>query len=394
MAAPQRTALAAPTSSALDDSGARLDRFYSAPAARILAASRKQLGPERAIEIVGHDPRLVEMLKKLEKVAVYDEPVLVSGESGVGKESLAQALHLLGPRRAQPFVSVNCPQFQEGNLTVSELFGHRKGSFTGATTDRKGCFETADGGLVFLDEIGDLSVAAQVMLLRAIAIGEFRPLGAETVRKANVRIVSATNRPLNELVVTQQFRNDLLFRLRYFMLEPPPLRDRGSDWRLLLDYCLDRLGRRYGMDKGFSDASLARLEQYHWPGNVRELIGITTTGYALSEGQVIEPHDFADRLDQDRAERGRSTGDDVDSLMRQLQTQSGDFWKMVHEPFLDRDLSRREVRRLVARGLREARGSYRRLLQVWKIPAAHYQKFMDFLRHHRLKPEGFGDEEP
>jgi transcriptional regulator with GAF, ATPase, and Fis domain len=391
MAAPHRTALAPPSSS-LDDSGAR-ERYFSAPAARILAASREQLGPERTIEIVGHAPRLVEMLKKLEKVALYDEPVLVSGESGVGKESLAQAVHLLGPRSSRPFVSVNCPQFQEGNLTVSELFGHRKGSFTGATADRKGCFETADGGLVFLDEIGDLSVNAQVMLLRAIAVGEFRPLGSETVRKANVRIVSATNRPLNELVVTQQFRNDLLFRLRYFMLEPPPLRDRGDDWRLLLDYCLERLRRRYGIDKSFSEASLALLEQYQWPGNVRELIGIVTSAYALSDAERIEPRDFADRLEQESEGRRRSAGDDVDALMRRLQTQSGDFWKMVHEPFLDRDLSRREVRRLVARGLRDARGSYRRLLSVWKIPAGHYQKFMDFLRHHRLKPEGFTDDD-
>ena len=390
MVTPERPTLAR----TLDDTDSRLERYYSAPARRIRQASIKQLGAERAIEIVGHAPRLVEMLKKLEKVAIYDEPVLVAGESGVGKESLAQSLHLLGPRNARPFVSVNCPQFQEGNLTVSELFGHRKGSFTGATTDRKGCFETADGGLVFLDEIGDLSVPAQVMLLRAIAIGEFRPLGAESVRKANVRIVSATNRPLNELVVTQQFRNDLLFRLRYFMLEPPPLRQRGDDWRLLIDFCLERLRRRYGVEKSFSEASLTRLEQYEWPGNVRELIGITTTGYALSEGQVIEPHDFADRLEQERPERRRATGDEADDLMRRLQTQSGDFWKMVHEPFLDRDLSRRDVRRLVARGLREARGSYRRLLEVWKIPAAHYQKFMDFLRHHRLKPEGFRDEEP
>ena len=354
MVTPTRSALASQPPLSLDDSGVRSDRYFSPPALRIREVSLGRLGAERAIEIVGHAPRLVEMLKKLEKVALYDEPVLISGESGVGKESLAQSLHLLGPRHTRPFVSVNCPQFQEGNMTVSELFGHRKGSFTGATADRKGCFETAEGGLVFLDEIGDLPVNAQVMLLRAIAVGEFRPLGAESVRKADVRIVSATNRQLNELVITQQFRNDLLFRLRYFSIEPPPLRDRGDDWRLLLDYCLERLRRRYGIGKSFSDASLALLEQYRWPGNVRELIGLTTTGYALSEAEQIEPRDFADRLERESEERRRSTGDDVDALMRRLQTQSGDFWKMVHEPFLDRDLSRRDVRRLVARGLRRS----------------------------------------
>ena len=199
------------------------DRYLSEPAQELWSASRAALGTDKSFEIVGHSAKLVEMLGKLLKVARYDEPVLIYGESGVGKESLAQSIHLMSGRRARPFVSVNCPQFQEGNLTVSELFGHRKGSFTGAVGDRKGCFETADGGVVFLDEIGDLPMNAQVMLLRTIATGEFRPLGSEQLRKANVRIVSATNRSLNELVMSEQFRNDLLFRLRYFMLEPPPL---------------------------------------------------------------------------------------------------------------------------------------------------------------------------
>ena len=366
-------------------------RFFCEPALRLREASARRWGEERAIEIVGHSPRLVEILRKLEKVALYDDPVLVHGESGTGKESLAQALHLLGPRRDRPFVSVNCPQYQEGNLTVSELFGHRKGSFTGAVSDRKGCFETAQGGVVFLDEIGDLSMSAQVMLLRALANGEFQPLGSDVVRKADVRVVSATNRSLNQLVFEQHFRNDLLFRLRYFLVEPPALRDRGDDWRLLLDFCLERLHRRYGVAKRFSDEALCLFESYPWPGNVRELIGIVTTGYALSDGDVVQPRDFADRIERSA---GVAAEADLDQLARRLQSQSGDFWVMVHQPFLDRDLSRREVRRLVARGLRDARGSYRRLLELWRLPAAQYKRFMGFLRHHRLQPEGFRDEEP
>lgn len=367
----------------------RESRYFCDAAQRIRAASAIAFGGARTIEIVGKSPELVDALRKLEKVANYDEPVLIHGESGVGKESLAQSVHLLGKRSGRPYVSVNCPQFQEGNLTVSELFGHRKGSFTGAVADRKGCFETADGGVIFLDEIGDLGMNAQVMLLRAIANGEFQPLGSDVVRKADVRIVSATNRSLNQLVAEQHFRNDLLFRLRFFLIQPPPLRQRGDDWRLLLEFCLERMHKRYGISKRFSDDSLALLDGYSWPGNVRELIGIASTGYALSDGDIIRPRDFADRLEQTASEREGG----VDALMRRLQSQSGDFWKLVHEPFLDRDLSRREVRRLVSRGLRETHGSYRKLLQVWRVSAAHYQKFMDFLRHHRLKPEGFGDDE-
>lgn len=365
------------------------DRYLSEPAQELWSASRAAFGAEKALEVVGHSAKLVEMLGKLLKVARYDEPVLIYGESGVGKESLAQSIHLMSGRRSRPFVSVNCPQFQEGNLTVSELFGHRKGSFTGAVGDRKGCFETADGGVVFLDEIGDLPMNAQVMLLRTIATGEFRPLGSEQLRKANVRIVSATNRSLNELVMSEQFRNDLLFRLRYFMLEPPPLRERGDDWRLLIDWCLARLHRRYGVAKRFSEESLRLLEGYRWPGNVRELIGIVTTGYALSEGERIEPRDFLDRLEQEV----RPREDELDAIYRRLARSSGDFWTLVHEPFIDRDLSRRDVRRLIARGLREAHGSYRRLLEQWRVPGSEYKRFMGFLRNHRLQPTGYGDDE-
>jgi transcriptional regulator with GAF, ATPase, and Fis domain len=366
------------------------DPFLCPGAERLRDASARFLGPDRAIEIVGHSQKLCDVLRKLEKVAGYEEPVLIHGESGVGKESLAQAVHLLSPRRTRPFVSVNCPQYQEGNLTVSELFGHRKGSFTGAVADRKGCFETADGGVIFLDEIGDLNMNAQVMLLRAIANGEFQPLGSETVRTANVRIVSATNRSLNQLVLEQHFRNDLLFRLRYFLIEPPPLRDRGDDWRMLIEFSLAKLHLRYGIEKRFTADAISLLEGYPWPGNVRELLGIVTTGYALSDGDQIRPRDFADRLEQDLPTHESG----VDQLYRRLQSESGDFWHLVHEPFIDRDLSRREVRRLIARGLRDAHGNYRRLLELWRVPAENYQKFMDFLRHHRLKPQAFRDEEP
>jgi len=202
-------------------------------------------------------------------------------------------------------------------------------------------------------------------------------------------VVSATNRSLNDLVLNEQFRNDLLFRLRYFTLEPPPLRDRGDDWLLLIDFFLERLRRRYGVEKRFSDASLAMLEDYRWPGNVRELLGLVTTGYALSEGNLVEPRDFVDRLQQET----RARGDDIEQIYRRLTKSSGDFWRLVHEPFIERDLSRREVRRLVSRGLEDAGGSYRRLLEIWRIPGDLYQKFMDFLRHHRLKPERYdGDE--
>lgn len=365
----------------------RNERFFLPAALEIRAISARELGADRVIEIVGRSAKLEETLKRVAKVASYDDPVLIYGESGVGKESLAQSLHLLGNRSARPFVSVNCPQFQEGNLTVSELFGHRKGSFTGAVGDHRGCFETADGGVVFLDEIGDLAMNAQVMLLRAIGTGEFRPLGSEVARKANVRIVSATNRSLNEMVMSERFRNDLLFRLRYFMVEPPALRERGEDWLLLIDWVLEKLANRYGTQRQFSDESLRLMASYRWPGNVRELISVVTTGYALAESNRIEPIDFLDRLELETGARE----DQVAELHARLARGNADFWALVHTPFLDRDLSRHEVRRLLRMGLHDSGGSYRRLLDLWGVPASDYKRFMGFLHHHRLQP-GPGEE--
>ncbi|MBZ0088863.1 MAG: sigma-54 factor interaction domain-containing protein, partial [Thermoanaerobaculia bacterium] len=224
----------------LDDvrESAPLHAGLSDVAREIRASSIRLWGLERAVTMVGLSRALEEPLLRLLKIARFQEPVLILGESGVGKEMVAQALHAMGPRSARPFVSVNCPQYQEGNLTVSELFGHRRGSFTGAATDRRGCFETADGGSIFLDEVADLHTSAQTMLLRALATGEFQPLGSESTRRVNVRVVSATNRDLNALAGDERFRRDLLFRLRYFQLEVPPLRARDEDWRLLASYTL------------------------------------------------------------------------------------------------------------------------------------------------------------
>ncbi len=356
--------------------------LLSRPAQEIWERSLKLWGPLRAVAIVGRSRPLVEALDRAMKIARFEEPVLILGESGTGKESLASVLHLLGPRSARPFVTVSCPQFQEGNLTVSELFGHRRGSFTGATSDRAGCFETANGGTIFLDEVADLHLNAQSMLLRALATGEFYPLGSDQARRVDVRVVSATNRDLNSLAADERFRRDLLFRLRYFQLDLPPLRERGDDWQLLAEYFLGRLAERYGIRKRLSPETIQLLEKHPWPGNVRELLAVMTSGYALSEGVWIDPVDVMDRLEAGVAD----AASEIDRLFCRLARESGDFWHLVQEPFLERELSRREVRWLVARGLREAQGSYRRLIELWRIPGSQYQKFMDFLRHHRLKP--------
>jgi DNA-binding NtrC family response regulator len=356
--------------------------FLSEVALEVRHRSVGAWGGAQAVEMVGHNAAFVSLLAKLLRVAPHDEPVLIVGESGSGKEALAQALYLLGPRRGHPFVSVNCPQYQDGHLTVSELFGHKRGSFTGAISDRKGCFETADGGAIFLDEIADLHMSAQVMLLRALATGEFQPLGSDGRRQVNVRVIAATNRPLDKLMVAEEFRHDLFFRLRYFLLAVPALRARGDDWLLLLQYALEKLHVKYGVTKRFSPESLDLLAGYDWPGNVRQLMSVATMGYALCEGDVIQPDDFREQLDYGGANRA----DSAEDLYQRIVTRHEDFWKVVHDAFLSRDLNRAQVRAFIAKGLADAKGSYRDLVGLLGLAPSSYQKFMDFLRHNRLKP--------
>jgi DNA-binding NtrC family response regulator len=378
-------------------------QFMNAQALRVRTLSIERWGENKGLEMVGFSSRFLELQTKLAKASRYREPVLITGESGVGKEAVAQAVYLLGPFKGRPYVSVNCPQHQDGNLTVSELFGHTRGSFTGAIADRRGAFEEADGGVIFLDEVGDLHLTAQAMLLRSLQTGEFKPLGATRERSADVRVVSATNRSLNTLVATKQFRYDLLFRLWYFHLAVPPLRERGDDWKIIVDYCLLNLARKYGIAKHFSSASLKLLESYTWPGNVRQLISVVTMGYAMAEGEFIEPEDFAAEMgkpeeahDQlDRLERQRPSASDDDTkpvdfateLYKRITCQGVNFWDLVYQDFMDRNLNREQVRSLVKKGLGESAGNYRRLLETLRLPASDYQRFMDFLRHHNLKPQ-------
>lgn len=350
---------------------------------RVHRLSTEEWGERRAIEMVGSAPGFLSLLTKIEKVASFDEPVLITGESGSGKEAVAQALYLLGPRRGQAYVSVNCPQYLEGNLTVSELFGHKRGSFTGASADRKGCFETADGGVIFLDEIADLHMSAQVMLLRALAKGEFQPVGSEATKSVNVRVLAATNRPLDQLISREAFRHDLYFRLRYFLIDVPPLRSRGDDWHLLLHHFLGQLHARYGVRKTVTAGALRILGAYSWPGNVRELLSVVTTAYALCDGDEIHAPDVISALGHDEEAPAEPRAGD---LYRRIVAGGEGFWEAAAAPFLDREICRSMVKDVVRRGLLEADGSYRHLLDLFHLPPEDYQKFMDFLRHHRLKP--------
>jgi DNA-binding NtrC family response regulator len=225
------------------------------------------------------------ILHDVQALAASDLPVLVLGETGTGKELVARALHNAGPRRAAPFVPVNCPAIPE-TLFESTLFGHVRGAFTGADQDRKGLVELAGEGSIFLDEIGDLPLSIQPKLLRFLESGEYQRMGSGQVHYSNARIISATNRDLGELTAQRQFRDDLIMRISAFRVELPALRDRREDVYFIASSMLERLNRQHGTDKCLSTDAMQALNEHAFPGNVRELRNAVTRGYQTARREI------------------------------------------------------------------------------------------------------------
>lgn len=244
------------------------------------------------VKIIGVSRALQDVFKIVGRVARSDAPILISGESGTGKELVAKAVHEYSPRRQQEMITINCGAIPE-NLLESELFGHEKGSFTGAIARRAGRFEQADGGTLFLDEIGDMPLSIQVKLLRVLQDGTFSRVGANDTLKTDVRIVAATHKNLASEVTARRFREDLFYRLNVVELRIPPLRERPEDIPLLAEYFLQRITRKNGMARmRISTEASAALCEHHWPGNVRELENTIARACALSSSTVLLPADI------------------------------------------------------------------------------------------------------
>jgi two-component system response regulator HydG len=241
--------------------------------------------------IVGRSPALRELLDRVVRVAPTDATVLLSGESGTGKELIARALHAGSRRGRRPFVPVNCAAITE-TLLEAELFGHARGSFTGAVRARRGLFEEASGGTLFVDEISETAPGVQVKLLRAIQEGEIRRVGESLPVKVDVRVVAATNRDLKAAVAERRFREDLFYRLNVVPLRVPPLRERREDIPLLAEHFLESWRRRSGTRKTLDAAALKKLCAWSWPGNVRELENMIEQAAALSPGPVLGEEDI------------------------------------------------------------------------------------------------------
>jgi two-component system nitrogen regulation response regulator GlnG len=242
--------------------------------------------------IIGRSAPMQDVFKMIGQLAASDATVLITGESGTGKELVARAIYHHGKRSGRPFLAINCAAIPE-NLLESELFGHEKGAFTGATAQRVGKFEQCHGGTIFLDEIGDMSLPTQAKILRVLQSGAFERVGGNETVKTDVRVIAATHKPLEQAVSERQFREDLFYRLNVVRIHVPPLRERRSDVPLLVNYFLKKCAQASKTaPKSISPAAIAALENFHWPGNVRELENIIQRATVMAKGDVILPGDF------------------------------------------------------------------------------------------------------
>ena len=292
------------------DTGRLLVTLRRALELRGLTASMEALRDqvESKYEIVGSSYAIRQVLERVTKVAPTDARVLITGENGTGKELVARAVHRLSPRASGPFVEVNCAAIPS-ELIESALFGHMKGSFTGAVADRAGKFEQADGGTLFLDEIGDMSMAAQAKVLRALEQGVVTRVGGSKSIEVEVRVVAATNKDLSEEIAEGRFREDLFYRLNVVPIQVPALRERREDIPMLVHHFARRMGRTAGVGaKAFTDAAVERLASLEWPGNVRELRNTVERLLILSVGDQVRAEDV-DLLAPGRAAGGTLGGD-------------------------------------------------------------------------------------
>ena len=244
------------------------------------------------VGVVGRSEAMQTVFKLIGQLAASDATALITGESGTGKELVARAIYHHSKRNENPFLAINCAAIPE-NLLESELFGHEKGAFTGANTQRVGKFEQCNGGTIFLDEIGDMSLPTQTKILRVLQNGTFERVGGNQSVKVDVRVIAATNKPLEKAVAEREFREDLFYRLNVVRIEIPPLRERKEDIRLLVNYFLKKIAQRQKQaPKSISHEALEFLEQYAWPGNVRELENVMQRAIVVTKGDVILPLDL------------------------------------------------------------------------------------------------------
>jgi DNA-binding NtrC family response regulator len=334
-----------------------------------------------AVPFIVASAPMAALIEAADRAAFSDGKVLITGESGVGKDLIARRIHAQSRRAGLAFVPVNCAGLTE-SLLESELFGHVKGSFTGAYRDKLGKLQTAHRGTIFLDEVGEMSLRMQAMLLRFLESGEIQAVGSDSRQATvDVRVIAATNRNLPDLIAAGQFREDLLYRLRVIHLEVPPLRQRRDEIPVLVNHFIARTHRR----ASFTPDAMEALCRYRWPGNVRELQNIVEQAMWLSRGDLVDIGQLPEILrvppQPVRPTRERRV-QVADELYAALVNGGYSFWDHIYPLFLSRDITRHDMRELIRKGLSTTRGNYRALLKLFGMSAPDYKRFLNFLAAH------------
>ena len=340
--------------------------------------------------LLGTSPSIAQLRLDIGSAARSGAKVLLTGETGVGKEVVAREIHEHSRRALGPFVTLNCAGVPD-TLLESEFFGHERGSFTGAFRDNPGILRQADGGTVFLDEVGEMSLRMQALFLRFLETGELQTVGAGATRThVDVRVITATNRNLLQSVYTKEFRADLFYRLNVFHLHLAPLRDRHGDIELLLNH----YGSQFGLANRraapiFSEASLEILTRYPWPGNIRELRNVVERVVSRATTDVIEPDHLPKEMLTAAAARRAAADSPADAhtervnrILDRLLVHRESFWTSAYAAFMSRDISRDDMRAMIRAGLEQTHGSYRTLLGLFNMAPSDYKRFLGFLKQH------------
>jgi transcriptional regulator with PAS, ATPase and Fis domain len=356
----------------------------------IPSATRSAAVGDVAEPLLGVSPAIRAIELEIEFAARSDSKVLITGESGVGKEVIARLIHRSSRRALTPLVTVNCAGIPD-SLLESALFGHMRGSFTGAYRDHLGLLEMAHGSTIFLDEIGEMSLRMQALLLRFLENGEIQRVGSQrTQTRVDVRVIAATNRNLLERMTSKDFREDLFYRLNVVHVNIPPLRARREDIPAFLQYFLHVYAERHGVPAPeLAPDALARLVAYDWPGNVRELKNAVERLIVRTNSNVIAVKDLrtevqrsGDRVPDLPRVPVRSIADD---LFTRMTTGHESFWHIVYPLFMSRDLTREELRTILRRGLERTGGNYKSLVELFNLEPGDYKRLLNFLRKHQCQ---------
>ena len=366
--------------------------------------------------LIGTGPALGQLRSEIESAARSESKVLIAGETGVGKEIVARMVHAGSARRRHPFLAVNCAGLPD-DLLESELFGHVRGSFTGAYRDKPGLATLADKGTLFLDELGEMSPRMQGVLLRFLETGEIHPVGSDRMElQVNVRVIAATNRDLLARIAGGHFREDLYYRLNVIKVAIPPLRERGSDILELFNHYFESYCRAQGHEvPELSAPATTMLLAYRWPGNVRELKNIAERLALRQIEGIVMPQHLPAEMHEQRSVPTRSLllpapsaisplyahGSAVrwlaaDASWDEMMRGGRSFWTAVHPRFINRELTKADVREIVRRGLEQTQGSYRKLVDLFHLPQTDYKRFLAFLSQHdcHLPFHEFRDQRP